>query len=390
MVTIRPATAADVERIISLRTQAFNINEHGREAMRKDPRIPEVRVAEIDGRVVGTARAIPFAHFFGGRPIEAAGISGVAVSAEARGRGVGAAMMREFLRELRPGMPISTLYPATVPIYRHAGYGFGGVRTFWKTRLDALPQTGPLDAEPFTDADLPAVIDAYERFASGTNGLVRRSEDWWQRRVFTDWENRTAYRYLVREHGEVTGWIVYMLSSAGQDAWRLNVDGRDLIWTTPAAGRTLLSLASLHRSTGESITWPGPPTEPLADLIAEDPVEVHGIFRWMLRLLDVPAAIEARGYPPMVEASVTIGVRDPLFPENEGPWRIEVGGGQAKVFPAEQADATGDVQTWASIWASLHRARDAVRIGGLEATPEAIEALELIFGGPLPWIADFF
>jgi hypothetical protein len=38
----------------------------------------------------------------------------------------------------------------------------------------------------------------------------------------------------------------------------------------------------------------------------------------------------------------------------------------------------------------LHRARDAVRIGGLEATPEAIDALELIFGGPLPWIADFF
>src|SRR5216684_1034964 len=98
MVTIRPAQPDDVERIITLRTQAFNINEHGREAMRKDPRIPEVRVAEIDGQVVGTARAIPFAHFFGGRPIEAAGISGVAVSAEARGRGVGATMMREFLR----------------------------------------------------------------------------------------------------------------------------------------------------------------------------------------------------------------------------------------------------------------------------------------------------
>jgi hypothetical protein len=31
-----------------------------------------------------------------------------------------------------------------------------------------------------------------------------------------------------------------------------------------------------------------------------------------------------------------------------------------------------------------------VRIGGLEATPEAMEALELIFSGPLPWIADFF
>ena len=33
---------------------------------------------------------------------------------------------------------------------------------------------------------------------------------------------------------------------------------------------------------------------------------------------------------------------------------------------------------------------DVVRIGGLEATPLALETLELIFGGPMPWIADFF
>src|SRR6266516_1869486 len=113
MVSIRPATRDDVERVIALRTQAFNINEHGRDSMRK----------------------------------------------EARGRGVGTTMMRELLKELRPRVPISSLYPATVPIYRSAGYGFGGVRTFWKTRLDALPHTGPLRASPFTDDDIDEVND---------------------------------------------------------------------------------------------------------------------------------------------------------------------------------------------------------------------------------------
>jgi len=390
MVTIRPATLDDVERIIALRSQAFNSDEHGRDSMRKDPRIEEIRVAELDGKVLGTVRVLSFAHFFGGRPVEAAGISGVAVTAEARGKGVGSTMMRELLRELRPTTPISSLYPATVPLYRNIGYGFGGVRTFWKTRLDALPQDGALSTTPFTDEDIDEVNDAYNGFASGTNGLVRRSADWWKRRVLTDGEDRTGFRYLVREGGEITGWIVYFLSKGTGDAWRMNVDVRDLIWSTPAAGKTLLSLAALHRSTGEMMNWPGPPTDPLADLIAEDPIENDGAFRWMLRLLDVPAAIEARGYSPLIESSVTIAVRDPLFDENAGPWRIEVGGGQAKVFPAEQADATVDVQALASIWSSMHRARDAVRIGGLQATPEAIDALELIFGGPLPWIADFF
>ena len=390
MVTIRPAALDDVERIIALRSQAFNSDEHGRDSMRKDPRIEEVRVAELDGKVLGTVRVLSFAHFFGGRPVEAAGISGVAVTAEARGKGVGSTMMRELLRELRSTMPISSLYPATVPLYRNIGYGFGGVRTFWKSRLDALPQDGALSTTPFTDDDIDEVNDAYDRFAASTNGLVRRSADWWKRRVLTDGEDRTGFRYLVREGGEITGWIVYFLSKGTGDAWRMNVDVRDLIWTTPAAGKTLLSLAALHRSTGEMMNWPGPPTDPLADLIAEDPIENDGTFRWMLRLLDVPAAIEARGYSPLIESSVTIAVRDPLFDENAGPWRIEVGGGQAKVFPAEQADATVDVQALASIWSSMHRARDAVRIGGLQATPEAIDALELIFSGPLPWIADFF
>jgi len=172
MVTIRPARHEDVDRVIALRTQAFNINTHGQESMRKDPRIDEVRVAEIDGVVVGTARAIPFAHFFGGNAVEASGISGVAVSAEARGQGVGRQMMREFLQELRSSTPISTLYPATVPVYRSVGYGFGGVRTFWKSRLDALPQDGSLKAEPFTDSEIPEVNAAYERFAADRKSVV--------------------------------------------------------------------------------------------------------------------------------------------------------------------------------------------------------------------------
>jgi predicted acetyltransferase len=390
MTTYRPATTDDLERIVALKGQAFNIPEAGRRRELEDPRPEELRVAEVGGEVAGTARAFPFAHFFGGRAVPATGISGVAVSAEARGTGVGSLIMRELMKELRSTTPISSLYPATVPIYRNVGYGFGGIRTFWKARLDSLPQERAVVVEAFTDEQAAEVNEAYERFASTTNGLIRRDERWWRRRVFSDWHDRSVYRYLVRENGTVTGWIVYVLESATGDAWRSNVAARDLVWSTPAAGRALLSVASLHRSTSSEITWPGPPSEPLADLIGEDPVETQGTFRWMLRLLDVPAAIESRGYHPHVEAAVTVAVRDPLLPENAGPWRIEVSGGQAKVLPGDAPDATVDVQTLASIWSSLHRARDAARAGGLDATQDAIDALELIFAGPLPWLADFY
>ncbi len=48
-----------------------------------------------------------------------AGVAGVVVSPEHRGRGVGTALMQGTItrgREL--GYPLSVLYPATIPVYR--------------------------------------------------------------------------------------------------------------------------------------------------------------------------------------------------------------------------------------------------------------------------------
>lgn len=390
MPTIRPATDADLERVVALNAQGFNSPRAWQERMRNDPQLDRIRVAEDGGRVAGMLRFLPFAHSFGGRPVKAAGIGSVAVAAEARGRGIGSTIMRETLRELRvKGFHLSSLYPATVPIYKSVGYGFGGIRTEWKVSQKALPHTSSLSVEPFDADDFAEVAPVYESIASQSNGLVQRDEEWWRKRVL-DGGDDTQYRYLVREEGRVTGYIVYTMQR-GHDDWRSTLQCRDLHWTTPGAARALLALAALHRSTGKDLTWVGPPTEPLADLLVEDAVESEWIFRWMVRVLDVPGSLEARGYLPHVETGVTIAVTDPLFPENEGPWRIEVSGAAAKCARTDdEPHARADVQTWASIWSGLHAARTAARMGRLEASEDAIVALGSIFAGPLPWISDFY
>jgi len=375
---------------MSLTSHAFNTPpsfvERARNAF-----TPETHRVVEDGGVVGaTMRFLPFAHFYGGRAVSAAGISAVAVSAEARGAGLGTLLMRETLAELRAGgTAISSLYPATVNIYRKAGYGFGGIRTTWKVRLVHLPSARNVSLVAFGDDEALQLNAAYERIAAETNGLIRRDEKHWRTRVLQSRDEKPSYRYLVREDGDVTGWIIYGLTES-KDSWRSTMSCRDLFWRTPDAARALLSLASLHRSTCEYMEWTGPPAEPLADLLIEDPVENRDSFRWMVRLLDLPGAIETRGYNPLIEATVLIGARDPMFSENEGPWLIDVSGGAAKVSRAERADAIADVQTWASIWSSLLRPRDAVRLGALSATERALDTLEAIFAGPLPWLADFY
>lgn len=388
---IRPATDADLDRILQLEAQAFNIPRAENERRRDRYKLEQARVYEDDGIVHGTTRAVPFGHWFGGRLVPGAGISGVAVSAESRGRGIGVAMMTERMRDLRAqGLAISSLYPATVPIYHGVGYGFGGVRTAWKATIGGLPDDRSVRVEPFTDDHLEEVDALYRDIAARTNGLIERTDDWWRNRVLDESDNEPWYRYLVREDGRLTGWIVYRARKS-KESWRTTLSARDLFWTTPGSARALLGLASLHRSMSGWIEWIGPPTEVLGGLIREDDhIELENAFRWMLRLLDVPTAFEARGYNPALEAEVTIEVRDPLFDENTGPWQVRVSGGSAKVAPGGEPSARADVQTWASLWSGHIAPADAVRMGALDATDEARAALELMFAGPSPWLADFF
>jgi hypothetical protein len=51
----------------------------------------------------------------------------------------------------------------------------------------------------------------------------------------------------------------------------------------------------------------------------------------MLRLIDVPAAVEARGFPASVEVSVQFELADDVLPANAGRWRLEVSDGCGKL-----------------------------------------------------------
>ncbi len=60
-----------------------------------------------------------------------------------------------------------------------------------------------------------------------------------------------------------------------------------------------------------------------------------------LRIVDVPAALEARDY--QADVDLTIAVDDALIAENSHPWRLIVSDGSARVSRAER-DATADLQ----------------------------------------------
>lgn len=386
---IRHYRPEDYERVDAMRREAF------RHAMR-----PAAfargggRVLIEHGEIMAALLLEPFGQFFGGRSVRSAGVTSVMVDPRARGRGLISDLLRWTLAEQRAeGLPIAMLYPSIVSVYRKAGFDFAGVTPSYRIPIASLPTDGDVGAiEPWGEAQFAEVAACYRAYASAQNGMIDRPRHWWDERVVDPVTMRTPYRYLVRRDGRVTGYVIYTQEpDEGFYGYAFSVLVRDIAWLDEHAGRALLAFLAANRPFGSHVTWVGPPEEPLAAFLRYE--EMHGVqrFLWVMRLIDLPAALEGRGYPPTVTATVALDVSDVTLPENAGAWRLEVSGGAASLTRVPRARARIDIGTLASIASGWLPAREAARAGRLlDATPEEIAALELIFHGPKPWIAEAF
>jgi predicted acetyltransferase len=157
---------------------------------------------------------------------------------------------------------------------------------------------------------------------------------------------------------------------------------RHPVASTLSGMASLLSYVRGFRGLGVALRFTGPPAAPLALLIEEQRLLPAWTYRWMLRLLNVPAALAERGYAP-VSASFDLVVEDGLFPENRGPWRVVIDGGSASVSPGSgSADASVSIGTLSPLYSGFLSAWDAAALGLIE--PSMAPVLASVFGGPAP------
>jgi predicted acetyltransferase len=390
--TVRALREDEREAARVLQRRAFNVPPSVPVGV-PEPPLDSVWVADEAGAIAGVLRVHRFGHFFGGRSVPALGIGGVAVVPEARGRRVAERLVVEVLRELRDRrVAISTLFPATVPVYRRCGYEYMSLRVRFRAPLRSLPRAAGPEVVPWTDEHLGEIAAFYRAWAAGQNGVVDRPERWWPDRVLMARDGREVFRYCVREAGAVTGYLVYTQDARddGTD-WSFDLNVRDLVWTTPAAAAALLTFAGRHRSNAIDLVWTGPPNDPVGNLLAEQDAGFESWFRQMIRIVDVAAAFEARGYPTSLERAVELTVDDPHLADNACGWRIEVTAGRARVTRAAGATrARVDVATLGAIWSGMLAPADARRLGALVGDDDTVQALGEMFAGPVPWINDWF
>ena len=337
-VRLRPGTTDDLRAISDLLDHVFHNDADDEERANDDLVAEPARslIADDDGAVVGHTTALTRDLTVPGAVIPAAHITGVGVAPTHRRRGLLTAMMTRQLTELAEAgrEPVAVLWASETKIYPRFGYGPAAVRLRIEAmsreiRLAApaapagrLRMIGPKDAIE----ELSAV---YDRVRPGRIGWSSRPGQWWQHRLADLKDHRggaTATRGVICDGPDgPRGYAMWRVkddwNEYGPDA---QVRIREIVADDPATYATLWGfLFGIDLARGVSFDF-GALDEPLQYLV-DEPRRLglrvsDGLW---IRIVDLPAALEARRYPVPVDA--VLEVTDPLLPANSGRWRLTGG-----------------------------------------------------------------
>jgi predicted acetyltransferase len=356
------------------------------ERHRTEAAIREHRVyGAFEGRrVLASASYHDMRQWWHGRSAPMAGVAAVMVAPEYRGRGVGRALMAALLGAIAGhGYPLSALYPATMPIYRSLGWELAGgqhsaaipgrsLRAFAPAELPGgttqislgaadLRRAGPDDAD-----EVVAVVGRAHELARDCGPITRDP------RVVGRWlDDPDLYAYLADD-----GFLAYRWQNGNDE---IQVDRA--VAASAETTRAIWSVVASHTSVAETVRARVGPADPFWWLARERDAKLHRRSMWMLRVVDAPAAIAARGFPSSVELTVPLFIEDAARGGNSGLWELTVTGGKGTLAPGRAAAAplALGARGLAVLYAGTPVA--SLRLAGLAAggTPETDAALDGAF-----------
>ncbi|GAA0941726.1 GNAT family N-acetyltransferase [Pseudonocardia zijingensis] len=358
--------------------------------------------ARVDGALVGTATSFPSELAVpGGASLPMGAVTRVGVRADHTRRGILTALMRAQLADAAErGEPFTSLRASEARIYGRFGYGLATRGRTVRVRADATllrpeaPRGGTVRLLA-RDEIVPVLRDVHARIALRRPGGITRTDGWWSMAVARRVEVERAH-VLAAVHTGPDGDDGFAIAYRGEGpefperALELfDLHAADLP-ATAALWRFLLGVDLVESVQGNL----RPLDEPL-ELLLSDPracaVRGHEDETW-LRIVDVPAALAARGYG--AAEPVLLGVHDPVLEANAGVYRIADGASErvgpldGPVRPELECTAAG----LAMAYLGDRRPSELVATGWWSAPdPAAVPRADAAFATPAaPWCGTYF
>ena len=321
---------------------------------------------------------------------------GVATHPAARRGGVGGALLKSSLEELRNrGQALTILMPSKAAFYQQYG---------WELYAHQWVNTMSLeDLRPMTDKSLSfgllnsvdqwTLLDpVYKAYTARLSGYAERGEKEWKRLLGSFFAEGVNIAVVRNDEGVIEGYAVYRL---GQP----EIPVSELVYTTRRAQRALLNYFYNHRSQGTTIRW----NEGLHDTYYRfypDGKSGHATMPFMMsRIVDVKAAFEAIPVNPealMMPITMTFGVKDNLCEWNEGRYEVQYGGALTPTVKKVSDTLDGDVDITVEVGALSQlligalTARDLAFEGKLSANEEWLEFFDILYPEQKTYINEWW
>jgi predicted acetyltransferase len=393
---VRALGTADRERAVVLGEEAFGSWPGG------VPDAPPVwppegihAVGTFDGgELVAKLNGREYHSWFGGAQVPTWGIAGVAVAAEHRGRRLLRDLVTATLAEARDReMAVSTLYFTAAGIYRSMGYelvgGFDKVQLPTSSLVAVRPADG-IRLRRAVPGDGAAIHAVYTAWASRQNGPLTRTGPNFPDGADRITEHYTGVTLALDGDDRVVGYVSWQRGSGYDASARIEVG--DLVATSPDATRALLRMLGTFTTVTGSVVLRTSRPDPVDLALPGLPPLAIESYPYMLRVLDLAAAVEPRHYPPALDTSVGFTVTGDTFGDLDGGWRISVSRGTARCErTADVAGPTLTVGGLSVLYAGV-MGLSQLRLAGLATggDPARDADLDAVFVGPGFHIRDYF
>jgi predicted acetyltransferase len=243
------------------------------------------------------------------------------------------------------------------------------------------------------EADRAAVADLYSQsLRAGVGGLERNDGQWAKR-----W-TRNDERWVVFDDGQVRGYLVYQPAQE-------SLEVREFVALSPEAERGLWAFLAAQVEQRSAVTLLAPVDQAYWALLRE-PAMFEAVNRgfiindvaaltmsFMVRVIDIRAALQARTFATDVAGQFSLEVRDPILAPSGQCFEVQLADGRAHVEPFHgQPDVHCEVAALSQIWSGALSATHAQRYGLLQAGRGQIELWDRAFPVGPPYIAraDWF
>ncbi|WP_084039524.1 GNAT family N-acetyltransferase [Demequina sp. NBRC 110053] len=341
------------------------------------------------GRLAGSHSSFRFRLAVpGSRTVPCAGLSWVSVHPGHRRRGILRAMIEDhFARSLERGEPVSALYASETQIYQRFGYGLAARGAV----MELARGTELRDVEGADDLIVEIDSASIERHGDTVRAVQSRLTrpgsivefgDEVLEDVFLDLESEREGAdelriAIVRDGDEPLAWA--LLNRKGK--WEMSgPDGKVTVkvWAsadvraTARLARVLVDVDLMSKTAIDHVALDHEILHLLKDPRAAREAVLDNLW---VRILDVPAALEGRGWA--ADCDVSVRITDAQVPANAATWRVEARDGGAVVTRTDQpADLAMDIQELAAAYLGGTSIATLARAGLVtEHTAGAVAAL---------------